>query len=189
MERGLDDRDQTCHTQDQESRPQPKGRATKQCVLGPGEHWGGGREGGRGQMNRRDSQKAQCLECWTSGSALTHTPRPDPHTTLTHKQSIQTQFSTAPPHTPDPVTHTARHVRVTHPCHPCRYLHTSLTVKDAGDRGSVHTKTQGGDGHGLFTPVIHHATLETQSWSQQILTPKPGGSREPGSDRQVSTLL
>ena len=40
-------------SQDQESRPQPKGGATEQCVLGPGEHWGGGREGGRGQMNHR----------------------------------------------------------------------------------------------------------------------------------------
>lgn len=78
---------------------------------------------------------------------------------------------------------------MTHPCHPCRYLQTSLTVKDAGNRGSVHTKTQGGDGHGIFTPVVHHATLETQSWSQQILTPEAGGGGETGSDSQVSKVL
>ena len=46
VERGLDDRDQTCHTQDQENGPQLKGRATKQCwaLVSTGE--GAGKEEG-----------------------------------------------------------------------------------------------------------------------------------------------
>lgn len=134
-------------------------------------------------MNHRDGQNAPRLERWTSGSALTHghTHDTDPAT--------QTQCFAAPAHTPDHVTHTTRGVRGTHPCHPRRCLQASLTVKDAGNRGSVHTKTQGGDGHGIFTPVIHHATLGTQSWSQQILTPEAGGGGETGSDSQVSGVL
>lgn len=42
---GLDDRLHVLGSQDQESRPQPKGGATEQCVLGPGEHWGGAGKG------------------------------------------------------------------------------------------------------------------------------------------------
>lgn len=86
-------------------------------------------------------------------------------------KSTQTQFPTAP-HTHLTIQPHTKKQKITHPSSsPYRHLEGSLTVEDAGNCGSVHAKAQGGHGHGIFTPVIHHTTLETQSWLRQILTP------------------
>lgn len=77
-------------SQDQESRPQPKGGPPSDVSLGL-DSWGGGRGGGRsgGVTDDGGSENAQRLECWISGLEFTHTHKPRDTDPLTkHPDSV-----------------------------------------------------------------------------------------------------